>query len=33
MKDNTPIHGAHIVRDLFKEQGIQVMKWQLYSSV
>ena len=26
MQDNALIHGAHIVRDWFKEQGIQVMK-------
>ena len=27
MQDNAPIHGAHIVRDWYTEQGIQVMEW------
>ena len=31
MQDNAPIHGAHIVRDWFKEQDIQVMEWPPYS--
>jgi len=31
MQDNAPIHTAHIIRDWFAEQGIEVMDWPPYS--
>ena len=31
MQDNALIYGAHIVRDWFEKQGIQVMEWPPYS--
>lgn len=27
MRDNAPIHKAYIIRDWFRERGIEVMEW------
>ena len=31
MQDNAPVHTARIIRNYFKEQGIEVLEWPPYS--
>jgi len=31
MQDNAPIHTANAVKDWFKEMGIPIVDWPLYS--